>query len=230
MGQAVTTARKRGWKLVCHREDDLRIVLGRGNNANVFIYAAEHPSFVSRDHAEFFYESGAWQVADLASVNGVFVLTKEEKSRVFKVGREGCALQFGDRVFFGNPQHSFFVEYKFCQSPIVTLQNEEDQVVVNVTGGEVDLVPRDIWLFRILPFLDVASLIQCMQCGVIWRDRVLETMRHLTTLRWKYEWTWNCYPTTRTRDGRCTEDSISSSSCYGFQSNLTLYTRMFTNA
>ncbi len=48
-----------------------------------------------------------WEVTDDKSVNGVFV--NGEKLREYTSRR----LEKGDRIFFGNPQHSFFLEYEF---------------------------------------------------------------------------------------------------------------------
>lgn len=48
-----------------------------------------------------------WEVIDNNSVNGVFVNGTRLQGNTPK------ALVKGDRIFFGNPQHSFFLEYEF---------------------------------------------------------------------------------------------------------------------
>jgi len=89
------------------------VVIGRGSKADVFLYAGEHPSFVSREHAKLELDEtiGKWRISDLESVNGMFYnsvkLTRDDR----------VALNNGDRVYFGNPQHSFFVEYEFIAMP-----------------------------------------------------------------------------------------------------------------
>jgi pSer/pThr/pTyr-binding forkhead associated (FHA) protein len=56
-------------------------------------------------------EGGWWEVVDCRSVNGVFVNGERLEPA------EGRRLAPGDRIFFGNPQHSFFLEYEFVITP-----------------------------------------------------------------------------------------------------------------
>uniref|UniRef100_A0A7S2W5M0 FHA domain-containing protein n=1 Tax=Mucochytrium quahogii TaxID=96639 RepID=A0A7S2W5M0_9STRA len=117
-------------------ESGVGMKVGRnGDVCDVFLYVDEHPSFLSREHANFTYvgvgatdqagddssdtdesqpgDCGYWTVNDMKSVNGVFVNGERLDSEHGSKQR----LQPGDRIFFGNPQHSFFLEYEFVIFP-----------------------------------------------------------------------------------------------------------------
>jgi len=101
------------------------IKVGRnGDVCDIFLYVDEHPSFLSRVHACFKHRQGFttqrvteegileessfwWEVIDHGSVNGVFVNGDRLEPDTPR------QLKQGDRIFFGNPAHSFFLEYEF---------------------------------------------------------------------------------------------------------------------
>lgn len=56
--------------------------------------------YISKTHAEIFYENGSWKVKDLDSTNGVFLRKIGEASRD-KVVNQAIVLNSGIQVFFG---------------------------------------------------------------------------------------------------------------------------------
>lgn len=65
----------------------------------------DQDGYISRNHAEIFYENGVWQVKDLNSENGVFVRHQGDR-RYTKITKPEI-LNYGDLIAFANLKFQF---------------------------------------------------------------------------------------------------------------------------
>ena len=75
-------------------EERPHMVLGRGVQAQCYIFVQEHPSFLSRAHAHILFKDNNWYIKDLLSINGTCV--NLNKLHPF----EEVLLRPGDHIYF----------------------------------------------------------------------------------------------------------------------------------
>lgn len=157
------------------------VIIGRGAKADVILYVGEYPSFVSREHAKLELDTdiNRWVVSDLGSVNGMFhnsiKLTKDMPR----------TLSHGDRVYFGNPQHSFFIEYEFVSLPTSSSSTDSRR---SHTNTSVEEVYDDIWANKVFRFLDIREIHMAGRTCKGWRTLAEKSMDTMDTIRWMHPW------------------------------------------
>lgn len=118
---------------IIHGKRKEKYMVGRhGSECDIFVFVEEQPNFLSRTHAcirqirmkavtdQKHYD---FTIEDNNSMNGMHVNGK-------KLARgERHLLSHTDRIFFGDPNHSFFIEYEFLvvtqESPLYKLLSLE---------------------------------------------------------------------------------------------------------
>jgi hypothetical protein len=165
------------------------VIVGRGSRAVARIYAQEHPSFLSREHATFQLSEDKWHLVDLNSVNGTSV-------NLNKLGPGALtALKHGDHIYFGNPHQSFFIEYQFLcpsldpqASSLVPLPPLPPAPSSLPALPELNLdLSEDMWKC-VLSDLTMQELIAARTISRTWRGRVDVYLDFCDAINWDGTW------------------------------------------